>query len=97
MPPLKDRTQSRSRQSLGKVGRLKREEDAVDVDDDAISTVSDSFSTVSINKEHVSKTGVERDTFLENFKRDRMMSHTFFCIKVTDINEYQKICTIADE
>ena len=82
----KSQTQSRSRQSLGKVGCLKREEDAVDVDNDAISTVSDSFSAVSINEEHI-----VQQTLIENFKRDRMISHIFyFGIKVTDINDYGK-------
>jgi len=85
---------------------LKREEDAVDVDDDAISTVSDSFSTVSINEEHIvqqrsleqayesnnwgvkkvtlsvllklPKTGVERDTTLEKFKRENDVTHILF-------------------
>ena len=97
MLPPKDRTksptQSRSMQSLGKVGCLEREEVGVDVDDDVISTVLDSFSTVSIDEEHIvqqrSLDQANKSNYLDVKKVTT--SHIFyFGIKVTDINDYKK-------
>jgi len=111
MPPPNNRTtshtQSRSRNSLGQAGSLKRDEDYDydDDDDDDISTVSDSFSIVSINRQHKQdpstlespppKSDKTATRYFKINMENRAKSHIFyFEIGVKDINEYQTFVTL---